>query len=111
MKFEFFTDDESQSFCERIVRAMDLLYDINEETSLMLLNKRWQNHDWRDPSKGGMDENYFLLYHEDERDWAARIGNPRPVTNDLAHDDWEIREEEAERRLSEIRDAGNHAWL
>lgn len=111
MKFDFLTDNESQAFCEKIVRAMGILYDIKEESACDLLNKSWRHYDWRDPLKGGLDENYFLLYHESVHDWASRIGNPRPIVDDPARDDWRIREEDAERRLCEISESGNHDWL
>lgn len=111
MIFDFLTDDESMSFCERIVKAMELLYDIDQAKGCELLNEKWRGYDWRDPSNGGTSKHQYLLYHETERDWAGRIGNPHPYTEGPKTDEWNARQTRAEQLIVEFREAGVHAWL
>jgi hypothetical protein len=111
MNYLFHTDDRSKAYCDRIVKAMELHYDSEPARACALLNKRWQGYDLRSKSSGGTSEFPELLYHETEREWAARLGNPCPYEEGPELDQWKARQIEAERRLNEYRKLGVHDWL
>jgi hypothetical protein len=102
MAFEFRTDERSAAFCERVTKAMRLLFDIDEAEGRDLLNATWRGFDFI-----GDD----LRYHELELYWAERIGNPNPYCKGIEQERWQTRQDEAERRLEEFRSARLHGWL
>jgi hypothetical protein len=101
MEFGFHTDEESKLFCERIIEAMELLYDINQVDGIEVLNNHW----------GGLPlAEVWILYHETEREWAERLGNTSDYS--LAGEaKRKSKQAEAERRIAEFRRAGQHEWL
>jgi hypothetical protein len=111
MSFTFQTDDKSRAFCERILEAMNLLFDIDPSRGVELLNQYWRGKDWRDPSAGGGSAYAWLIYHESPAEWAERIGNPHPYEKGPALEAWESRRDEAERRLAELRKTRSYPWL
>jgi len=111
MMFVFLTDEQSYKFCHRIVVAMQLLYDIQINVAIELVNDYFFGCDWRAVSNGGTSEHYKLLYHEPERNWAERIGNPRPLTKGREFDIWAIRQAESENRIREYRHDHLYDWL
>lgn len=111
MKFAFLTDDKSRAFCKRIVKGIELLYDIDPVNGCNLLNKKWRGYDWRAKSSGGTSELPELIYHETAREWAERLGNPCPYEEGPEFDQWKVREVEAKRRIEEYRRLGQHDWL
>jgi hypothetical protein len=61
MKFTFQNDENSRLFCEKIVEAMELLYDIDPAKGCELLNDRWGGFDWRQNSeKKILHTSYFM---------------------------------------------------
>lgn len=111
MIYLFQTDNTSREFCDNIVKAMELLYDIDPNIGCELLNRKWFGNDWRARSNGGTAELPELLYHETEREWAERIGNPCPYKEGIEFDQWKARQNEAEHRIEEYRKTGIHEWL
>jgi hypothetical protein len=110
MKFTFQNDENSRLFCEKIVEAMELLYDIDPAKGCELLNDRWGGFDWRQNSE--KKDFTYLLFHETELSWAGRIGNPCPdggPESELVK--WRARENEAERRIEAFFHVGQHDWL
>ena len=105
MDFAFVTDDKARRYCERIVEAMRLLYDIDPAEGRELLNGHWRGMDLREGR-----EQPCLLYHETEREWAERLGNATDYTpaGDARR---KAREAEAERRIAEFRKLGQYEWL
>lgn len=105
MSFTFQTDDKASRYCERIVRAMELLYDIDPVAGWELLNGHLRGMDLREGH-----EQPCLLYHETEREWAERLGNASDYSpaGDARR---RAREAEAERRVAEFRRLGRHKWL
>jgi hypothetical protein len=111
MIFSFLTDDRSRQFCEKIVQAMELLYDIDPMTGCQLINQAWQGSDLRAKSNGGTCDFPELIFHEFPKYWAQRICNPNPCVLGPDNDRYEAREREARRRIEEYRNAGLHKWL
>lgn len=106
-EFDFLTDGASKLYCEQIVVAMELLYDIAPDAGYALLNERWQGKDWRTDAKFA-----YLLYHERQEEWARRIGNPKPCGGaDEELDQWAIREDEANARIESLRNDLSYQWL
>lgn len=105
MSFTFQTDDKARRYCERIVEALGLLYDIDPVAGRELLNGHWRGMDLRE-GRGQP----VLLYHETEREWAERLGNATDYTpaGDARRTAGEA---EAERRVAEFRRLGRHGWL
>src|SRR5207245_1074023 len=77
MMFSFHTDNRSSLYCDRIIKAMDLLYDIPPVAGYELLNDFWRGFDWRENSETA--NHTFVLFHNTEREWADRIANPCPA--------------------------------
>ena len=108
--FSFHTDDESRDYCEKIIKAMELLYDIDPVTGLEILNDFWFGFDWREGSETA--NHTYVLYHQTHREWADIIGNPCPAMGtELELKQWRARQGEAERRIAAFRKAGQFEWL
>jgi hypothetical protein len=101
--FSFQTDEISQDYCEKIIQAMELLYDIDPATGLDIVNAHWHGSDLREDAPFA-----YLFYHLTIRQWANRLGNPNTPTDNSA---WRARGEEAERRIAVFRRAGKFEWL
>jgi hypothetical protein len=106
MEFAFQTDDGSLNYCERVLVAMQLLYDVDPKNGCQLLNEHWRGRDWR-----GSSEESVWLFHETEKEWAQRIGNPRPYTGGADEQSWQEREDEAYRRIESFFKDGKYDWL
>lgn len=107
MTFSFRTDEESQRYCERIIEAMAVLYDIELESAREMLNEYWNGLDWSANGKHS-----YLLYHRTEREWADRIGNPCPYGEKKPEmNRWQARKDEADHRIAQLRNAKRIKWL
>jgi hypothetical protein len=110
MIFDFLVDSESRPFFERIIYAMILLYDIDCDSGCKLANEMWKNTDQR-AGKLRVVEHAFVLDNIEPREWAERIGNPEPCTEGADKVRWQLREDQAKRRVMEFRKSKIHEWL
>src|SRR6266404_9354844 len=107
MTFAFQTDDNSRLYCEQIIGAMGLLFDIDPDRSLELLNDFWRGKDWRES-----ETFIYLLYHRRQGEWAERIGNPKPYGGSEAElERWNCRQKEAASRIQSFCENGQYKWL
>lgn len=106
MEFAFPTDEWSLPYCERILKVMQLLYDIKSEEGYQLVNERWRGLDFRRT----VDQSIWL-FHYSEREWADTFGNPRPYTGEQDQLAWQSKMDEAERRIESFFENGEHTWL
>jgi hypothetical protein len=107
MKFSFLTDDDSRLYCQQIIKAMELLFDIDPNKGYELLNGFWRGKDWRESAPFT-----YLLYHERQGEWAERIGNPKPYGGtETELKEWKTRQEVAASRIRSFRENGQYKWL
>lgn len=63
-KFEFITDENSEIFCNLIVKKMIELFGISEAEAIGRINNLWRG-------KEIVGDN--IIYHEDEEDWGKTM--------------------------------------